>query len=106
MRKTEGQLVACSCGERRDPECEASLHLTVGSKLQMQLLFAHINHHVMINVYNASALEVGTDAELNCRMARNWHYDDVCELEVALDKHYFLASDWSELELSEMFQEL
>jgi len=106
MRKTEGQLVACSCSERRDPECEAATHPTVGSKLQLKLLFAHINHHIMINVYNGSAFEVGTDAEINCRMARNWHHDDVVETEVALDKHYFLASDWSELELSEMFQEL
>jgi len=107
MRKTEGQLVACICTERRDPECEAASHPTMASKLQMQLLFANINHHIMIDVYKNTDFASAPDLlESNVRSAMIWHYDDCCELEVKLDKHYLLESDWSDLDLSEMFREL
>lgn len=105
MRKGE-KFVACSCNDRRDFACEAAIHLDVAGKLQLQLLFANIQHIQMCEVFAAGpdALEVQDSWMGICADLSRRYYDRV-ELEQALDELYILE-DWEELDLSDMFREL
>jgi hypothetical protein len=104
MRKST-RFVACICNDTRDPECEAAVHLDVAGKLQLQLLFANIQHIQMCEVFAAGPQSLGEQSWLDVCADLSRRYYDRVELEQALDKLYIIQ-DWEELDLSEMFREL
>ena len=104
MRKST-RFVACSCNETRDPECESACHFDVAGKLQLQLLFANIQHISMCEVFAAGPEALGDQSWLDVCADLSRRYYDRVELEQALDELYILQ-DWEELDLSDMFREI